>query len=170
MPLASIWISRCMGDTRAFASVPRRPGVLKPGGRRLPVPGRCLAGQQMLGRTGDIAALAGPAETALVSMPVSPVTSAQRHMLWGTSWPNIPMSLWFAADTRRLRCRHGDAIRTPGRGRAAISAGLAIPSCLAGAGRSVGGALLRRLVDLLRGEENDRLAIGRSGRGDRQVH
>lgn len=47
---------------------------------------------------------------------------------------------------------------------------LDIPSCLAGAGRSVGGALLRRLVDLLRGEENDRLAIDRSGRGDRQVH
>jgi hypothetical protein len=31
----------------------------------------------MLGRTGDIAALAVPAETALVTMPVSPVTSAQ---------------------------------------------------------------------------------------------
>ncbi len=41
--------------------------------------------------------------------------------------------------------------------------------CLAGARRSVGGPLLCRLVDLLRSEENDRLAIDRSGRGDRQV-
>jgi hypothetical protein len=47
--------------------------------------------------------------------------------------------------------------------------GLAFPGCLAGARRSVGGALLRRVVDLFRGEENDRLGIDRSGRGDRQV-
>ena len=66
--------------------------------------------------------------------------------------------VWSQSTVRALLMREG-----------ATRLGLPSPVCLAGAKRSVGGPLLRRLVDLLRSEENDRLAIDRSGRGDRQV-
>ena len=64
---------------------------------------------------------------------------------------------WSQASVRALLMRE-----------AAPRFGLAFPRPLAGARRSVA-PLLRRLVDLFGSEENDRLAIDRSGRGDRQV-